>query len=835
MRTSGSVKPKTNTKHDLCKIKKRQLSCFGEIRCVELLNKVIFLAILISFLIVPAFCVVSDASELLVDHTLSSPEIFTLKSGQQPNSSTVTVKVAALESSQPRVPIDVILALDSSGSMNQSDHENIRVDAAKKLVNMMNPAIDKIGVVVWNDTIVLSQPLTDDFGKTGNQLAIASTPFGGTCMGEALNTSIALLSQDTRNASKMIIFLSDGREECGRNETPCGAGLTAKKSNILIYTVGLGSSADQNALKCISSASGASYYYAQNSAALVPVFSGISRTISNIAAKDVVLRYAMPSQLQIVPRSITIDPSVSTNDGNTILTWNIGAMETNQTWQVSFGVNSNEPGVFSLGISPNSTVTYTQQNGTNGNVAIPTKELQVKLPDDLDLSASTKGGSVTDNVTKVQVIKDVIANQDKSCPDVKLTLKMPDKPANLDIVLAIDTSGSMTQLYNPRNSRETYIDWAQHSLKPVISHYYPNAKVSIVTWDDFTQKNVRDTPFYDVRTQWPQIESNLNNLSEECKESDTTEYSIGVMRAVQKLDSRNPPDPFNTARIIVFITGLSEFLPQPRNLNSVQANWTLENQIANAVHRRNYGTSTNFNGYQIYPVTIGIDPGYSSSSWEYANLTNMAVRTQVTGQPSVGHPISIDKITDLDVVLSEILKGLKNGPLAFNVTVTDSLYPYLNYRYSENSRGLVPQTNYPQKPTTLMWDIGTMYGNEIWTAVIHTNLGLDLPVDVTRDMTPVQFNVNKSTPISQVIYRWYTGSNKQMDLPEGRISVSCGVPCPVCPDVSSSSVKEKINGSETDIKNPQESTTAKKQPGFEALFAAMGLSMAGYLYRRRMH
>jgi len=751
-----------------------------------------FLTISVFLLIILVPDVVSTESNLLVDHTLSSHEIWTLESGQKPASSTATVKVIAQGSSQPRAPIDVVLALDCSGSMNQSDRGNIRISAAKNLVKMMNPEIDKIGVIVWNDNIVFSQPLTNDFGKIDNLLAMAGIPSGGTCMGEALNTSIALLSQDTSNASKVILFLSDGKEEsCSRKETPCAAGLAAKKSNILIYTIGLGSSVDENALKCISSTSGGSYYHAQNSEALIPIFSGISRTISNITAKDVVLRYAMPSQLQIVPRSATIDPHISTDGDNTILTWNIGAMEKNQTWQVSFGVSSNDPGVFSLGIEPNSAVTYTQQNGTAGNAAISTKKLRVKLPGAFPLSGHGIGGSAIDPLTNVIVNKEVVSNQEGTCPAVNLTVAMPDTPYNLDLVFALDSSGSMWQNYVP-GTNESQVTWMTSEIENALksNKLFRNVRVAVVSWNDKAETVTDFYPGY----EWDKLPPLIFN------ETKTTIYAPGLDAAIKVLDTHPTLDPYNTRRIIVFVTGLSEF--NPGDLNPV---------IQDARNKN----------YTIYPVGIDISKDDTRSKYEYAILKKMADETGGKAE------FNIHSIQQLQYVIQDIYADLAAKPVAKDVVVTETLYPYLKImETSEPLKTTVLPTN-PDGTTTLVWRIGDMLrgAKGVKRITINTSLQLaKLPVDVTSNKTEVGYKVSSTTPDSAVTYTWFTEEKRSIGIPEGMMSISCGTLCPVCPTVAPSQlVASKSVENKSDI---------KPQPAFEVLLAMIGLFAAG-LYERR--
>jgi hypothetical protein len=399
------------------------------------------------------------------------------------------------------------------------------------------------------------------------------------------------------------------------------------------------------------------------------------------------------------------------------------------------------------------------------------------ISNSFDLPGLAVGEIRTNNLTGIVVTKDIMATDEKNSQDIKLSLKMPSKPAKIDIVLAMDTSGSMVQSYFEKNV--TYLDWASKAIESILAKY-PEARVAIVSWDDEVESDDAMTRFYKIDTEKAFIQNELNNLYSECHESDFTIYSIGVKRAIQKLDSEPPIDPHNTARIIIFVTGLSEFRAEPINASK---NFTLDYQLANARLNRSYGTSSNFNGYQIYPVQIGIDPRFK---WEYDNLSKLMHKTQIVGQPALTKPISVENINDLNKAIDDILIGLKSKPIAYDVSVTDTLYPYFNYTGSESGvmseKGItrvIPVErliSYYDRPTTLIWNIGNMSGNDEWSALIHTRLLLELPVEVSEERTPVIYNIHNETPVSEIKYTWLTGYRGNISLPEAEILLASGSP-----------------------------------------------------------
>jgi hypothetical protein len=394
------------------------------------------------------------------------------------------------------------------------------------------------------------------------------------------------------------------------------------------------------------------------------------------------------------------------------------------------------------------------------------ESLKTNSENNFNLPAVIAGGSAVDNATNIEVTKKIVSSGKKNSPDIELTLKMPPKPAKIDIVLAMDTSGSMVQHYQ-KDTNMTYMEWASDAIESIIKNY-PDAMVSVVSWDDEYQEGDRISPFYEVSKNSFAIKQELKRLYLECVETDHTIYSVGLKRAIATMDNRTPSDPYNTARIIIFVTGLSEFLAEPKN---APKDLTLDEQLLNARKNRTYNTSNEFNGYQVYTVHIGIDKRFKM---EYENLTKISQITRIPNQPSLP-PIPVDNIENLNNAIDLILTKLKSEPVADNVEVTDTLYPYIRYEGSTNNWNIpVNYTPNNDNSATLKWSIGTMRGDETWAAIIHTRIMLSLPIDVAEDRTLIDYYVANNTPISEIRYKWMTGYNGILELPEGKINLPSG-------------------------------------------------------------
>jgi len=138
--------------------------------------------------------------------------------------------------------IDVILALDVSGSMMAEDFKPNRLESAKKtaLEFIEERPNDRIGLVVYEGEAYTQAPLTNDHVLLhdlflGIQSGLVAP---GTAIGSGLITAVNRLRESDAK-SKVIILLSDGVNNQGEVD-PVTASEIAKEFGIRVYTIGIG-------------------------------------------------------------------------------------------------------------------------------------------------------------------------------------------------------------------------------------------------------------------------------------------------------------------------------------------------------------------------------------------------------------------------------------------------------------------------------------------------------------------------------------------------------------------------------------------------------------------
>jgi len=199
--------------------------------------------------------------------------------------------------------IDIMLAVDVSGSMRTEDFRpKNRLLVAKEVVGQFvrGRRNDLVGLVAFAANAYTRCPLTLDYGVLLDLLErtdFATREEDGTAIGMGLATATARL-RDARGKSKVIILLTDGRNNRGQIDPQTSARL-AQALGIKVYTIGVGKEGeapypiddplmgrryimvsadiDEDTLKQIAEATGGQYFRATDSRSLKAIFERIDR------------------------------------------------------------------------------------------------------------------------------------------------------------------------------------------------------------------------------------------------------------------------------------------------------------------------------------------------------------------------------------------------------------------------------------------------------------------------------------------------------------------------------------------------------------------------------
>lgn len=138
--------------------------------------------------------------------------------------------------------IDIVIAMDISGSMLAKDLKPDRLDAAKRTGSRFIDARpnDRLGLVVYEGEAFTQCPLTTDHATLKQSLAEARSGLieGGTAVGMGLATAVNRL-RESEAKSKVVVLLTDGVNNTGSVQ-PIDAAHIAEALGVRVYTIGVG-------------------------------------------------------------------------------------------------------------------------------------------------------------------------------------------------------------------------------------------------------------------------------------------------------------------------------------------------------------------------------------------------------------------------------------------------------------------------------------------------------------------------------------------------------------------------------------------------------------------
>ncbi|PYJ84297.1 MAG: hypothetical protein DME22_13465 [Verrucomicrobia bacterium] len=203
--------------------------------------------------------------------------------------------------------VDIVVAIDLSGSMSSEDFElqGQRVNRLAIAKDVLQKFVDKrpndrIGLVAFARDAYIAAPLTLDHDfllQNLERLEIATPDRDGTAIGSALTAALNRL-RELKSKSKMVILMTDGQNNAG-NVPPLTAAEAAETLAVKVYTIGVGTRGmapipyidpfgrkrydqqpvdiDEATLQQISRRTGGKYYRADKTETLRSIYDEIDR------------------------------------------------------------------------------------------------------------------------------------------------------------------------------------------------------------------------------------------------------------------------------------------------------------------------------------------------------------------------------------------------------------------------------------------------------------------------------------------------------------------------------------------------------------------------------
>lgn len=162
--------------------------------------------------------------------------------------------------------VDVVLAVDRSGSMDDHDPKKRRFDSIRALARDITPST-QMGLIRFDSTAQQLHKLTDPRDKLVNSIGYL-TPGGKTKVDIGLGEALTMLKQSSRADRKVVVLLSDGL-----NTEPYSSAAVeeAQRMGVTIHGLGAGTPGPKALLPVLASMTGGHYLEIGQGSALAKI------------------------------------------------------------------------------------------------------------------------------------------------------------------------------------------------------------------------------------------------------------------------------------------------------------------------------------------------------------------------------------------------------------------------------------------------------------------------------------------------------------------------------------------------------------------------------------
>ena len=175
----------------------------------------------------------------------ASTLVLSMPDGSKNTFDMVNGRLRITNSTTTRVPLDIILTIDVSGSMSGAPLSSEKT-AASSFIDHLDITYDRIGIVSFSTSGTLRQPLTADF-EAAKAAVNGLTASGMTNYQDGILKSTAELTSANHrpDASQVMVFMSDGLPNicngwgCNPTQSAKAAADSAKANGIIIFSIGL--------------------------------------------------------------------------------------------------------------------------------------------------------------------------------------------------------------------------------------------------------------------------------------------------------------------------------------------------------------------------------------------------------------------------------------------------------------------------------------------------------------------------------------------------------------------------------------------------------------------
>lgn len=287
-------------------------------------------------------------------------------------------------------PLDIVLVIDRSGSMDRDGRMASAKNAAKAFVQQIiqSSSNNRISIVSFSSNATIDETLTNDLSNINRTINKLDAD-GSTNIYDGLVKANQVLAGARADAAKSIVLLSDGiANRPTQNNNPdypitqaVNEAATSKNRGYLVFTVGLFNGLDaedkRTAVDTLTQiASPGNYYDSATSAQLTEIYLKIANSV-NYAAKEAVIKDILSDEIR---NNFTLDTNSFKIDGIPVA---LGGVENRILYDFSTGTITWNLGTLGNGSKK---LTYKVKakdsyGGSNGEMIFTNKNAEVSYKD----------------------------------------------------------------------------------------------------------------------------------------------------------------------------------------------------------------------------------------------------------------------------------------------------------------------------------------------------------------------------------------------------------------------------------------------------------------------
>jgi Mg-chelatase subunit ChlD len=352
-----------------------------------------------------------------------------------------------------RIPLNIVLSIDGSLSMNPNNKLVNAKRAASQFVNKLDFDVTKVGVTAFGGRARLKVKVTDNQRQVQSAINSIITDWGTDMEGGiALSHQILTDAQsenpdpDLPPPNEVIVLLSDGRPWPAGNN-PMRTAARAKGSGILLITVCVGGDCDSALMRNLASRPDL-FFDVQQSSRLVGIYEDIANELLETDLRRLTIVDELPANMEYVDGSANIEPD-SFKDNK--LQWNMSTISKSGI-TLTYKVEPLEAGIWPTNVE--ATGKFWDTEDRIGEFTFPIPEVEVRVP-------PTPTPTLTPSITPTPVPTDTPTPTLTPIPTdtptptptpiprpVYLPLALKERPCipkieSTDVALVIDVSSSM--------------------------------------------------------------------------------------------------------------------------------------------------------------------------------------------------------------------------------------------------------------------------------------------------------------------------------------------------------------------------------------------------------